>query len=324
MFKRTLILCLVVIVSTLATFGDQQPIVSMSLIPERQLPGLPFELRLTVTNVSQQPISVWDTATLFVDGAKGAEEKVITAGREDVSLVLADEGARVDGTLPQAVEVLPKSSVMLLIPISEPLRGALSSDLRFIVPGRYVVRAEIAYRTREAESVARSNDVEVEIIAPKGEDKLVWDRIARSYSEVLRAHPDYRPFFNWNDWVTPQAGFIFENARQSTYFPYVAGANPEPRNLETTAQRLEFAIREWPDLPVTSLNRAALAKCADELIRPDASEESIRRNYARLVRATRELEETASWKGHIDIAAESLRTVRASWSDRAPKTVTIP
>ena len=145
--------------------------VELELPHSAVLPGVPFDMAVTIKNLSNRPIAVGKTATVIITPVNGKPDRIL----ERASLL---PGGAMDSS--SNIELEPGEVRSASIAWST---SWFYNDAAFTVPGSYDLTLELTGDPEEPEPITvyvgtvRSSHVRLKRNVPTGDDAAVWERL---------------------------------------------------------------------------------------------------------------------------------------------------
>jgi hypothetical protein len=226
----------------------KSPIVAtLSLPSDTILPGIPFDLVVTLKNVSDTPATAGLLARIVVTDAGG--RTLVAHDRKRGMTDVNDNSATLGPTLNWYVSLAPGESVQKVVHWDRSMAN-WSHDRAFSGPGIYDIALELEYGDAEYDDVVnyvgilRTSTARLHRVAV-GEDAAIWQRM----QEISGGR--------WaDDWFKATkegvalAKEIIEHHRESNYYAYALFLRMFNRNIgQDDIEPLLEAAKRFPDSP---------------------------------------------------------------------------
>ncbi|HXG59321.1 MAG TPA: hypothetical protein VNL91_09895 [Thermoanaerobaculia bacterium] len=230
------------------------PVEANLVIPDMKLlPGVPFELWISLRNTSAATVGVGLCADMVVRPEGGEPFTVVGGGLglPPYPALLADRKGSNAGAV-RYLLMKPKDAVTLALPMVRELEGPIYfADERLSKPGRYGISLRLDYcwggnvpqkslLPVEFLGAVTTNEIVVERITPAGSDAVVWQRMQE------KTNGKWIPT-RWRPEVTTE---ILTKHSDSNYYPYALLAASFGRMTQDRLNRLLDAIERFPESPV--------------------------------------------------------------------------
>ncbi|HEY2325518.1 MAG TPA: hypothetical protein VGJ82_21860 [Thermoanaerobaculia bacterium] len=231
------------------------PIQATLVVPDTKvLPGVPFEMWVTVVNPSDASVGVGLCPSLLVkrDGGESFSVAGKRNGRYDE--ILSDaQNQRVS-----YVVLRPHEQRTLTLPIQSELIGAsFFDDNRLLGPGTYALSLRLDFcwcgscvpqeklLPPEFLGPIMTNEVTIERSTPAGSDAAVWTRLQELAAHGTTIANVWHNYAFLND--------VVSNHPDSNYVPYALLASSFGNNTPKYRERVRAAITRFPSTPVGEL-----------------------------------------------------------------------
>ncbi|HEV8432681.1 MAG TPA: hypothetical protein VGR95_04655 [Thermoanaerobaculia bacterium] len=236
------------------------PLTATLVVPDSTLlPGVPFDMWVTVSNPSDASVGLGLCADLLVKPERSEPYTVRFGGERGRYPTLLPERTWSDGRETYIV-LRPHEAKTLTVPVEPGLEGpAYFRDARLSPPGKYEIALQLGYcwgmatpqtalLPPEFLGPVTTNEVVITRIEPTGDDAKVWKRMQEL------THGNWVPA-QWE--VSPAgqtvANEVEANYRDSNYFPYVTAATMIGSASESNIARFLDTIERFPNSPIIDL-----------------------------------------------------------------------
>jgi hypothetical protein len=164
--------------------------VTLALTPSETLPGVPVNVSVTISNLTQKDIAISNRVAFGVKSADGGSSRLVM----DLPMQYWNGEAEWSGKY-----IVPAGGkIDLFMPVTEDFDSPLFAEGQLSDPGQYDLVATVKGTSG---TTADSNPAHLHIITPTGEDQAVWKvfegevsggAIRRTCTTVIRQHPASR------------------------------------------------------------------------------------------------------------------------------------
>lgn len=268
-----LVLTFVALMSTSLSLGASppqdtpqvSPVNATLVVPDSTLlPGVPFDMWVTVSNASDASVGVGLCGDMIVR-REGGDTFVIGFGSEHGKYPTLLPERTWHGGRETYIVLRPHETKTLTIPVYPGLEGpAYFNDARLSPPGRYAMAMRLGYCWPSMVTPQKSllppeylgpvttNEALITRIQPTGVDARVWERMQEL------THGQWVP----TQWGTSPAGRAVVNEvtsdyPDSNYFPYMVAATMIGSASESQITRFLKTIDRFPTSPIIDLVHVA-------------------------------------------------------------------